>query len=173
MDIGNKIKQLRVKCRMTQESLANILNISAQSVSKWENGVTMPDITLLPSISGALGVTLDELFDLSTEQKLEHIERRLDIEEDFTDEIFSGYEAFLKDQADAHQDKGRIFSLLAHLYHHRMESDARRVSKYARSAIMLAPGKNFVDLEVLPRLTRTVVGEQIIYYFIIGDVRSR
>lgn len=40
MDVGNKIKQLRFKAGMTQEQLAGRLGISAQSVSKWETGVS-------------------------------------------------------------------------------------------------------------------------------------
>ena len=71
MEIGNKIKQLRQNAGITQEQLANALGISAQSVSKWETGTTMPDITLLPVLSTEFGVTIDELFDLTTEQKLQ------------------------------------------------------------------------------------------------------
>ena len=79
MNIGNKIKQLRLKSGLTQEQLAAKLGISAQSVSKWETEVTMPDISMLPLLSNEFGVTIDELFDLSVEQKLSRIERRLDI----------------------------------------------------------------------------------------------
>ena len=64
MNIANKIKQLRASAGLTQEQLANRLGISAQSISKWETGVTMPDITLLPA--------------LSVNQKMQRIERRLD-----------------------------------------------------------------------------------------------
>ena len=98
MDIGNKIKQLRAKSGITQEQLANKLGISPQSVSKWETGVSMPDIALLPALSGELGVSIDELFDLTNEQKLHRIERRMDIEEDFSPAVFSEYEAFLLNQ---------------------------------------------------------------------------
>ena len=88
MDIGSKIKQLRQKASMTQEQLGASLGISAQSVSKWENGVTMPDIALLPLLSGVLGVTIDEIFDLTTEQRLQRIERQMDIEDPLTDSVF-------------------------------------------------------------------------------------
>ena len=81
MDIGNKIKQLRQKANLTQEQLGDSLGISAQSVSKWENSITMPDISLLPLLSSELGVTIDELFDLTTSQKLQRIERRIDLED--------------------------------------------------------------------------------------------
>ena len=141
MDIGNKIKQLRLLAGMTQEQLAAKLGISAQSVSKWETAVTMPDITLLPALAGELGVTIDDLFDLTTEQKLHRIERRMDIEEDFTTQAFGEYEDYLKGLLEDARDKTRIHSLLAHLYHHRMEADSRRVSHYARKAILANPEK--------------------------------
>ena len=141
MNIGNKIKQLRLKAGLTQEQLGASLGISAQSISKWETAVTMPDISLLPLLSSQLGVTIDELFDLTTDQKLQRIEHRLDIEEEFSDGVFHEYESFLKNQLDEPGDKRKILSLLAHLYHHRMESDSRKVSKYAREAITLAPEK--------------------------------
>ena len=71
MEIGTKIKQLRFKAGLTQDQLATKLGISAQSVSKWETLITMPDISLLPMIAGELGVSIDELFDLTAEQKKE------------------------------------------------------------------------------------------------------
>lgn len=139
MEIGNKIKLLRLKSGLTQEQLATNLGISAQSVSKWETAVTMPDISLLPLLSSVLGVTIDEIFDLTADQKLQRIERRLDIEEEFSDGVFHEYETFLKNQLDEEGDKRKVLSLLAHLYHHRMESDSKKVIKYAHEAILLAP----------------------------------
>ncbi|MBQ9162593.1 MAG: helix-turn-helix domain-containing protein [Clostridia bacterium] len=139
MDIGNKIKQLRYKAGLTQEQLAAKLGISAQSVSKWETAVTMPDITLLPLLASELGVTIDDLFDLTTDQRLKRIEKRIDLEEEFPSDVFKEYELFLKNQLEENEDKTKILSLLAHLYHHRIEADARRVSKLAREAIMRNP----------------------------------
>ena len=139
MDIGNKIKSLRQKVGATQEQLGEKIGVSAQSISKWETGVTMPDITLLPILSSELGVTIDELFDLTTDQKLQRIERKIDVEEELPDELFSEYEAFLHIQLDESDDRRQILSLLARLYHHRAESYLNKVSKYAREAILLAP----------------------------------
>lgn len=141
MEINNKIKQLRHKSGLTQEQLAARLGVSAQAVSKWENAVAMPDITLLPFIAEVFGVSIDELFDLTVEQKLRRIENRLDVEEEFASDTFKEYEDFLKSQIAENKDKVCVTELLARLYHHRMESDARRVSKYAREAIMSAPEK--------------------------------
>ena len=118
MDIGNKIKSLRQKVGATQEQLGEKIGVSAQSISKWETGVTMPDITLLPILSSELGVTIDELFDLTTDQKLQRIERKIDVEEELPDELFSEYEAFLHIQLDESDDRRKILSLLARLYHH-------------------------------------------------------
>ncbi len=139
MEINNKIKQLRYKSGLTQEQLATRLGVSAQSVSKWENAVAMPDITLLPLIAEIFGVSIDELFDLTVEQKLRRIENRIDVGEEFSPELFKEYEDFLMSQLNDNNDKVRIMELLANLYHHRMESDARRVSKYAREAILMKP----------------------------------
>jgi len=139
MELGAKIKQLRNKSGLTQEQLAKQLGISPQSVSKWENAIAMPDITLLPVLSGELGVSIDELFDLTTEQKFHRIEKRMESEEELSPENFKEYEEFLQAAQSDQTDSARAISLLAHLYHHRMESDARRVRKYAREAILRHP----------------------------------
>ena len=60
--IGDKIRYLRKQKNITQESLAEILHISFQAVSKWENGMSQPDIAMIPVIANYFGVTIDELF---------------------------------------------------------------------------------------------------------------
>lgn len=60
--IGEKIKDLRKFNGITQNALASYLNVSSQSVSKWENGVSMPDLSLIPDIASYFGVTIDDLF---------------------------------------------------------------------------------------------------------------
>ena len=56
------ISEQRKKKKMTQEALAAVLGISPQAVSKWENGLGLPDVTLFPTLAAALGVSLEELF---------------------------------------------------------------------------------------------------------------
>ncbi len=141
MELGNKIRQLRYRANLTQEQLAERLGLSAQAVSKWENAAAMPDISLLPELAAIFGVSIDELFDLTAEQKLRRIENRMDTEEELDADVFREYEEFLKARAAAGEDRQHALSLLAYLYHHRLEADARRVSAYAREAILLAPGK--------------------------------
>ena len=62
MTIGKNIADLRKNSGMTQEQLAETLGVSSQTISKWENEVTMPDIMLLPVIAGCFDITVDELY---------------------------------------------------------------------------------------------------------------
>ena len=59
--IGNRITKFRKAKGMTQEELANQLGVSSQAVSKWENDISCPDISLLPKLCRMLGITVDEL----------------------------------------------------------------------------------------------------------------
>lgn len=59
--IGSRISKLRKGKNMTQEELASLMGVSSQAVSKWENDVSCPDISLLPQLAKVLGVTTDEL----------------------------------------------------------------------------------------------------------------
>jgi len=59
--IGKRIAQLRKEKNFTQEDLAQMMEVSAQAVSKWENDLTCPDISSLPKLAKILGVTVDEL----------------------------------------------------------------------------------------------------------------
>ena len=68
MNIGNKIKELRKQRGITQEKLANSIGVSFQAVSKWENNITLPDITLMPLLASYFGVSMDELFDFHLEE---------------------------------------------------------------------------------------------------------
>ena len=61
--IGEKIKSLRKAKRLTQEQLAEYLNISAQAVSKWETGMTTPDVDMLPRLASFFQTSVDDLLD--------------------------------------------------------------------------------------------------------------
>lgn len=67
--IGKRIAELRKQKQMKQDDLAQLLGVSPQAVSKWENDQTCPDISLLPQLAKLLDVTTDEL--LSGKQALE------------------------------------------------------------------------------------------------------
>ncbi len=60
-----QIFRLRKSKGISQKELADYLNVSAQTVSKWENGICMPDISLLPEIAGYFQVSVDEILGLT------------------------------------------------------------------------------------------------------------
>lgn len=59
--IGKYIKDLRVNKKLTQKELADILHISHQAVSKWENGETLPDTSILLELAELLNTTVDNI----------------------------------------------------------------------------------------------------------------
>ncbi len=78
MNIGNKIKELRKQRGITQEQLATSIGISFQAVSKWENNIALPDITLAPMLASYFGVTMDELFDFNLQEIEAEVEQIAD-----------------------------------------------------------------------------------------------
>ena len=64
MDIGKVIKELRQKRGITQEEFSEALRVSVQTVSRWENGVNAPDLSMLPQLAIYFRVTTDYLLGL-------------------------------------------------------------------------------------------------------------
>ncbi len=60
--IGKNIAELRKRDHMTQEQLAKLLNVSPQAVSKWENGISLPDTEMMPKIAAVFGTKVDDLY---------------------------------------------------------------------------------------------------------------
>ena len=69
LTIGENIRNFRKKNDLTQEELADRLGVTYQSVSRWENGATYPDLELLPAIAETLSITLDELLGMPQIEK--------------------------------------------------------------------------------------------------------
>lgn len=61
--IGENIKKLRIKKNLTQKELANKLFICRQSISKWEKGLSYPQVTIINDLIKVLECTYEELFD--------------------------------------------------------------------------------------------------------------
>lgn len=139
MEIGKKIKGLRLQKGMTQEELATKLNMSSQAISKWENNVTMPDIQLLPNLSVILGVTIDELFALTDDTHLERIENMISNEHFISKDDFTYAEQFLKEKLNDHQKRAQCLTLLAELHIHCSEEHRELASHYAKDTITLDP----------------------------------
>ncbi len=75
MNIGQVIIDRRKSLRLTQQALAEELNISFQAVSKWENGISYPDVTLLPKLASALNVSIDSLLGYPSQSLTEYDKR--------------------------------------------------------------------------------------------------
>ena len=78
INLGENIKALRQEKSITQETLANYLGVSFQSVSKWERGLTYPDITLLPALAVFFGVSTDELLGINKSSDEEELSKLLE-----------------------------------------------------------------------------------------------
>ena len=75
MNIGKIITDRRKSLGLTQQALAEKLNISFQAVSKWENGTSYPDITVLPKLAAALKVSIDSLLGYPSQALTKYDER--------------------------------------------------------------------------------------------------
>lgn len=78
MNLGNKIKKLRKQNNLTQENLAEMLGVSYQAISRWENNITSPDISTLPILANIFDVTVDYLLDVNILKNEETINKIYD-----------------------------------------------------------------------------------------------
>lgn len=83
--IGKFIADLRKEKKMTQEQLAERLGVSNRSVSRWENGNSMPDLSLLQNISKELGVSISELLNGERQEKNSAQKDGIDMVIEFSD----------------------------------------------------------------------------------------
>ncbi len=141
IDIGARIKNLRLGCSMTQEQLASRLGVSAQAVSKWESGTNMPDIQLLPDLSVIFGVSIDELFAMTDECRMDRIENSIDNVRFLSSEEFSQHEKYLLSSIGKEGVQDRATLLLAMLYNKRASEYHELAKPLAREALERIPGK--------------------------------
>ena len=143
MNIGYKIKELRLERSLTQEQLAGFLSVSTQCISKWENNVTMPDIQMLPEISTFFGVTIDELFDLTDDAYITRIEAMIENKKLIEPEEFYQAEKFLLKKERENVDNARYPMILADLYNHMAAGYRYMTEIKAKRAIELEPEKKY------------------------------
>lgn len=74
-NMNDIIAKLRKDAGLTQEQLANMIGVSAQTVSKWETGTTMPDIMLLPIIADVFNTDIDSLFGRTRKNTVRNISK--------------------------------------------------------------------------------------------------
>ncbi len=139
MELGNQIKALRLARGVTQETLAEKLRVSAQAVSKWERGATAPDVQLLPELSAYFGVTIDALFALSDETRMERIQNMIWDERVIDPATLEQEEAFLLEKARREPANGQPFELLADLENHTARAHRSRAAEFAKEALARQP----------------------------------
>ena len=84
--IGQRLKTLRKEKGLTQEQLGERLGVSSRSVSRWENGVNLPDFDLLLELCRLYGVSLDELLKGEKRTVSEETEQALTLAAEYTSE---------------------------------------------------------------------------------------
>ncbi|MBR2123261.1 MAG: helix-turn-helix domain-containing protein [Lachnospiraceae bacterium] len=135
MEIGKEIHRLRNSRGITQEALAAALHVTAQTVSKWERGTTMPDVQMLPEIAVFFGVTIDQLFAMDPEQQLERIENRIYSHGLFDEAEERQLEQQLDTMAGNPEYAGRAELLLAVLYNHQADQYRLAAVKHGKEAV--------------------------------------
>ncbi len=139
IDIGTKIKTLRLSQSMTQAQLAQKLGVSVQAVSKWESGTNMPDIQLLPELSVIFGVSLDSLFDMTDERRMDRIENSLENIRFLSPDAFRQQEKYLLDCRSSGTMADRATLLLAMLYNKRAYEYHELAKPLAREGLKRNP----------------------------------
>ena len=121
MEMGKEIRRLRNDRGITQEALAAALNVTAQTVSKWECGTSIPDVQILPEIAVYFGITIDQLFAMAPEQQMERIENRIYGLGLFDEAEERQLEQQLNAFAEKPEHTGQAKLLLTKLYNHQAE----------------------------------------------------
>lgn len=78
MEIGKKLKDARMRSGFTQESVAEKINVSRQTISNWENEKSYPDIISVIELSNLYSISLDELLK-GDEKMMEHLEESTNV----------------------------------------------------------------------------------------------
>ncbi len=138
MEMGKEIRRLRNDRGLTQEALAAALNVTAQTVSKWECGNSTPDVQLLPEIAVFFGVTIDQLFAMTPEQQMERIENRI-----YTHGLFSEAEQRQLEQqllaiAENPAYTGKAELTLAELYNNQAEQYRLLAVEHGKKAVEIS-----------------------------------
>ena len=139
MEIGNQIKQLRLRRGITQEAMAQHFGITPQAVSKWERGVATPDIAMLPDISAYFGVTIDELFALSDDTRMERIQNMLWDDRYFDPAEVESTRDFLLNKGKREPGNGKVYEHLAEMENHLAKEHHEKAEEYAKEALRRDP----------------------------------
>ncbi len=141
---SQNLRSLRLEKGLTQEQLAAVLGVSAQSVSRWECGNTLPDVLLLPEIARLYGVTVDDLYREDTKAYPSYAQRLLAVYEASgrTEDFLAAEQEFFRMSSGEHTaDDLRAWGVL---YHYMMKHCAGLAEKKLDEAMALAGRADWV-----------------------------
>ncbi|MDE6107628.1 MAG: helix-turn-helix transcriptional regulator [Oscillospiraceae bacterium] len=163
MNIGTQIKTLRLRRGVTQEAMAEYLGVTAQAVSKWECGSSVPDIGMLPALSAYFGVSIDELFALSDEVRMDRIQNMLwDLR--FTNPAdMENERQFLLGLARREPRDPEPHCMLAELELHIAQEHNIRAEEYAMEIISRVKGSGNSAARGFTRLSHAMGGVHVDY----------
>lgn len=95
MTLGQKLKEIRKRFGLSQEQLAETMNVSRQAITKWENDGGIPDVSNLQELSKVFGITIDYL--LNDENQLPALSMRKVLDRDKYKNKISSYSMILKE----------------------------------------------------------------------------
>ena len=130
MELKSKLKELRNSHNMTQETVADHLGVSSQTVSKWERGLLSPDISLLPKIALLFKCSIDFLFDMELVWSIEHRrEFEMKIQELYAQGDWEAvYQAWISEIELNPDNYGNYSDVMLHVYRKKLY-DKDRVEK--------------------------------------------
>lgn len=107
MTLGQKLKEIRKRFGLSQEQLAEIMNVSRQAITKWENDGGLPDVTNLQELSRVFGITVDYL--LKDENQLPLLVMRKQLDKDKYENKIKSYAEVLKEY---YPEPWQVYSLV-------------------------------------------------------------
>jgi transcriptional regulator with XRE-family HTH domain len=140
ISIGKTIKKLRAEKSVTQEELAKYLNITFQSVSKWETEAATPDTMLLPQIAIFFGVSIDDLFSVGDINHFERVDKILEESgEELSESSFLYAKRYLVGLLEENPENAEALRRIIDLYKKRIDSYTEIAANYSERAITAAP----------------------------------
>ena len=101
LQFANTIASLRKTNGLTQDEVANFVGVSKAAVSKWETGLSYPDILLLPKLATYFNLTIDELLGYKPQMTKENIQKLyVELSQDFATKSFDEVYSHIKNIID-------------------------------------------------------------------------
>ena len=148
MNIGLTIKRLRKEKNISQNQLSQRLCVTPQAISKWENGVNTPDISLLPQIAEALGVSIDFLFDYSDKKRIKKIQTNIENKNFAGIDEFAQAVSFIENELAKKPDDAEYNLVLGNLLLYYAEELEKKAVRCAKTVIDKS-GQNDAALNII------------------------